>query len=292
MIHSIQVLATHTTVVGLVVLVMGAGAAAWWLRRSGRTDRPYLLVFAALASLAVIVAVTLIRDRPTFNPGQLLHWSASGWQRISYDPLGNTENILNGVLFIPAGLTWTLLLHRPLRVLIGLMGLSLLVECLQAVISAGANDVADLITNSVGAGLGVVAGAGLLWLRSGGEARSRRWQLGWTAVAVVVGLVAVAVLLQAGAAYRQSALERELAGRFTGTSLEQYQQWEAEDRLQQEVFGVSSTFPDGALHLDHAVRLRYPASFFGLRRCVFVEWRPGTVRTTRGSGAECTDFLG
>ena len=40
------------------------------------------------------------------------------------------------------------------------------------------------------------------------------------------------------------------------------------------------------------VKVRYPAPFFGLHRCVFVIWTPTAVEFELGSGDACTDFLG
>lgn len=48
--------------------------------------------------------------------------------------------------------------RQAAAVLAALVGLSFLVECLQAVSGAGLNDVVDLVTNSMGAALGVLAG--------------------------------------------------------------------------------------------------------------------------------------
>lgn len=291
-IHAIQVLATNITVLALVVLLLVAAGVAWWLRRTGRSDRPYALLFAAFASLALIIAVTLVRDRPAFTPEHLFSWSTSGWQRISYDPWNNVENLLNVVLFIPAGVAWTLLTGKPWRVLVALLGGAFLVECLQAVTAAGANDVADLVTNGLGGAVGVLAGTVVRWLVQGRRSRPSGRQAALAAgCAVAVAAAAVAGLL-VGAEHRQAALEQEVNALFAGTSLELYRDWEAEDLVTHEVFGAASVFADGTRHLDDAVRVRYPASFFGLRRCVFVEWTPGDVEIYRGAGAECTEFIG
>ena len=50
--------------------------------------------------------------------------------------------------------------------------------------------------------------------------------------------------------------------------------------------------PDGTQYSPDAVKVRYPAPFFGLHRCVFVIWTPTAVEFQLGSGDACTDFLG
>ncbi|MBB1246683.1 VanZ family protein [Streptomyces durbertensis] len=295
MFHTIWFLSMDGVVLPLLVLTLMSAGATWLIRRRGASDRHGGLVFAGLVSVSLILSVTLFRDgRLTFTPEQLLHWSVSGWQRVSYDPFSSIEVLLNVALFVPAGLCWTLLARRPLRVMAALVGLSFLIECLQAVTGLGANDVSDLIANSVGGALGVLAGSLILWLRgrAGGSLRLSRsgTALAAGSVAALVAAAVAGVLL--GAEHRQASLERELNGRFAGTSLETYAAWEADDRLYEEVFAAASAFADGTRHRGDDVRVRYPASFFGLPRCVFVDWAPGDVAVHRGSGEECSAFMG
>ncbi|GAB3119588.1 hypothetical protein GCM10027160_33910 [Streptomyces calidiresistens] len=292
--HTVWSLSAEGVVVPLLILLTVTGSATWaWTRRSeGKRDR--LLLHAAVASLSMIVAVTLFRGSPGFSPGELFTWSTTGWDRISGDPFTSTEILMNAALFIPAGLLWTLLTGKPLHVLIAIPFLSFLVECLQAVTGTGANDVADLISNSAGGALGVLAGSLAPRLRprdaEGRPRRSRRRKV-WVTASLSLLAAATVTSVFVGAERRSAALEAELTAHFAGTDLETYRAWEAEDLLYEKVFAAASVFTDGARHLDETARVRYPASFFGLRRCVFVDWTPDGVTTTKGAGSECTHLF-
>ncbi|MFE7457441.1 VanZ family protein [Streptomyces sp. NPDC057554] len=299
MVHTVWSLSAEGVVLPLLVLTLASAGVAWAVRRRGAGHRWHGrhggLVFAAFASVGLILSVALFREgSPGFAPRQLLHWSANGWQRISYDPFSSTEVLLNVALFVPAAFFWTLLTGRPPRVLVAMAGLSFLVECLQAVTGLGANDVADLIANSAGGALGVLAGSFVWWLRrrADGALRHSRRQTVLTlgGAAVLVAAAVAGVFL--GAEQRQASLERELHSRFAGTGLETYAAWEADDSLHEEVFDAVAVLADGIRHREDGVRVRYPASFLGLPRCVFVEWAPGDVAVHRGFGRECSVFMG
>lgn len=303
--HVVGFMASTGAGPALLVLLAGSGVVTWWLRRAGRSERPFALLFAAVASLAAVIVMTLLRESVELllavasgdvglpAPGQVLDWTGDGWERISYHPF-SIQVLLNVALFVPAGATWTLMTGRPLRVLAGLLGLTFLVECLQAVTGLGANDVADLLANGVGAGLGVLAGTlgWVLWPGPSGRPRpSRRRAIVVAAAVVALGLV-TALGLQWGAQHRQDSLGAELRDRFHGASLQQYRTWEAEDRLTEEVFDAGPVFSDGARVEEGAVLVRWPASFLGVRRCVLVEWTPGAADVRPASGHRCTEFLG
>jgi hypothetical protein len=108
--NDVSSIAASKAVPALAGLLVLAAGAAWWIsRRPRRIARPTLAWFAGFASVAVIVAVTLFRDGlPTrFNAGGLAHWSTAGLRLLSRDPLGSSQFMLNVVLFVPAGMTWT-----------------------------------------------------------------------------------------------------------------------------------------------------------------------------------------
>ncbi|MHC5903949.1 VanZ family protein [Streptomyces sp. S6] len=281
MIHTVWSLSGEGVLIPLSVWVPASAVAVWLTRHRGRHP---VLLFAAYVSVGLILSVTLFREGElAFSPRGLLHWSSSGWRRVSYDPFSDTEVLLNTALFVPAGLVWTLLTGRPVRVLAALSGLSLLIECVQAVTGLGANDVADLLANSAGAVLGVVAGKAVRRPR-----RPKRVML-----AAVAGATLLVGSLFVGANHRQASLERELSDRFTGTDLATYTTWEADDRLYDQVFHAASVLADGARHRGgDDVQVRYPASFFGLSRCVFVEWTRDGATVRRGAGEECAVFMG
>jgi hypothetical protein len=111
----------------------------------------------------------------------------------------------------------------------------------------------------------------------------------------VVLIVAAATLVFSGvtegASARQARLEHELLRLYGSSSFQQFKRWERADRLPQEVFARTSVSSDGAHYGARTVTIRYPASFFGLRRCVFATWEAQAFAVRRGSGRACTAFL-
>lgn len=141
----------------LAVLLVAAAVLAWWFRRSGRTDQAFGALFASLASICFIVAVTLLRSGwpQQFSVGRVTDWSTAGFERLRSDPFGSSQFILNFVLFVPAGVAWTSMTRRPAMVAAALVGVSILIESVQAITGLGAPDFADLLANSIGAIVGV-----------------------------------------------------------------------------------------------------------------------------------------
>ena len=250
--------------------------------------------------ILLIVEATLFRTGfgSSFSPGGAFQWSADGWSRISYNPWSD-QVLLNVLLFAPAGFAWTLARRRPYVVWLGLTGLSLLIELTQGVTGVGASDVADLIANSVGAAVGATAawGVALFVAARRGARPGRRAVL--TRAALLVGAATVLVVsVTVGADRRQARLVTELESLYRTSSFEQFMGWEsAEERgknllLTKNVFDKTSVRSDGTHYGDRSVSIRYPASFFGIHRCVFAIWAPGSFSVRRGSGSACTTFIG
>ena len=278
----------------LVVLLVAMSVLTWWLRRSGRTDQAVGALLASLASVSLIVAVTLLRGGwpQGISLGRVTDWSTTGLERTRSDPLGSSQFILNVVLFVPAGLAWTWMTRRPAAVAAALVGVSVLVESVQAIAGLGAPDVADLLANSIGALLGVWVAVLLARVRprADGALSPRRKAL--VAVAVLaLGAVALALVL-VGADRHQQSLRRELQATFAGTTKADVDRWNADGAMLHVVFDAVSVFADGSQYTPDEVTVRYPASFFGLPRCVFVIWTSTAVEFKLASGDACTDFLG
>lgn len=276
----------------LVVLLLVSALIAWWLGHSRRSQRGFVAWFAGFASIALIVSVTLFRDglASGFRLAGIADWSSDGLERLSRDPLGDSQFLLNIVLFVPAGLVWTWVVKRPLAVLLSLVGVSLLIEGLQGVTGAGVTDIADLVANGTGAALGV----GLATLvgavvRSRGTAFSSRTLT--LAGAATSALVVVAVSgWFIGASQRQQSVEDELQRRFADTTTDDVDALLAEDP--ELLWSAVSVRSDGSRHLDDIIEVRYPATFFSLQRCVFVTWTKTSVTFKKASGDDCTAFLG
>jgi hypothetical protein len=177
-------------------------------------------------------------------------------------------------------------------VLTGLVATALLVECAQAVLRVGAADVADLLANSVGAAIGVAVGAGVLLARPHPRiARPTRRRLACTAAVCAACAVLLVVGVHLGADRRQADVQQQAATRFAGTTLGDYRAWERADALFERVFDALSAFSDGASDGGDVVQVRYPASFFGVDRCVFVAWVAEAVTVRPAAGTECSEFV-
>lgn len=276
----------------LALLLLASAVASWWLgRRSRPVDRSATTWFAALASTAIVLAVTLLRDGAptTLRLGGLTDWSSDGWRLLSTDPLGSSQFALNVVLFIPAGLAWTLLLRRALAAWLALAGLSVAIEVVQAVTYVGAPDIADAVANSIGAGLGVIAAVTVDAFTSRHlERPTRRARI---AMAVAVGAVVLLAVPAwfVGASRHQQSVEAELRAAFEGTDRATVEALLDSDP--EEVFGATGEWADGTRRSDLALEIRYPASFFGLQRCVVARWDATSVEFRRASGGACTEFI-
>jgi hypothetical protein len=276
------------------VLVLAAAVLTWCLRRSGRTDQASGALFASLASVSLVVAVTLLRSGPPqqISPGRVADWSTTGLEQLRSNPFGSSQFILNVVLFVPAGIAWTWMTRRPAVVAAALAGVSVLIESVQAITGLGAPDVADLLANSVGALVGVCAAALIARVRLRAEGTLSPRKQAMAAVAVVVLPAVGLALVLVGADRHQHSLRRELQTAFAGTTKADIDRWNADGTMLQEVFDAVSVFADGTQYSPDDVTVRFPAPFFGLHRCVFVIWTRTAVEFELGSGDACTDFLG
>lgn len=290
--NDVSSLAASNALVALAVFLAAALLGARWLHRSDRFERRSTgLWFAGLASLALIIAVTLFRDGlpTTIRLGNLGEWSADGLRQLSRDPFGSSQFVLNIVLFVPAGAAWTVISRRPVLSWLALSGLSLFIESIQAVTGAGANDVADLAANSLGAAVGAAIVAAF-WAICGNRnidlsGRSRRLLL--------AGVAATALALLAGwfigASNRQQKVEDVLRSKFADTDRSDIEALLDSDPS--AVFGASTDYADGTRYSGDTIEIRYPATFFSLRRCVFAVWDSEGVEFRKASGHDCTDFI-
>lgn len=290
----------------LIPLVAALAGAGWAARRLHRRypGRGLPLWFAGCAAIAVILVATLLREAAGVAaslpggaladwPGIQLRWSPDGWDRLSYDTFGSSQTLLNTVLFVPAGLLWTLLVRRALVTAAALAGLSLAIELLQGITALGVPDVADLVANSAGAVLGAILGAAALVvtaLRAGERRRARRIGARLT---LTLALLALAgwFLVGIGAKHRMDSLVAELTHRYAGTTLERYRDWERADQLSERVFYAGSVPTDGGRTGPGEAVVRFPASFFGVTQCAFVVWSPEGVEVRAVHGTTCTGLL-
>lgn len=289
--NDVSSIAASSTLVVLAALVVAAAFGAWWCDRHLRLVEGSLVGwFAGFTSVALIVSVTLFREGlpGVFDVGGLGDWSSDGLRRLSRDPLGSSQFVLNIVLFIPAGLAWTWVTKRPFVTLGVLSATSVVIESIQAVTGAGANDVADLVANSIGAavGAGFVGMINVVFARGVRLSRRSQWFVGVSAAVVAMASVAGCYV---GASSRQQNVEDALRAEFEGTD-----RADIEMRLDLDpdgVFGALSDFADGTRYSEDRIEIRYPATFFSLHRCVYAVWDSNGVEFKKASGHACTDFI-
>lgn len=123
--------------------------------------RPWWQVASAFASVAGILAVTLVTRARQLSP-----WNRGAW---ATDWLHDGELwrhalaldhgwLLNVALFVPAGALLTYVTRRPMLTFAGLVVGSVVIEFVQRRYGLGVADPADLVANTIGAGIGVCAG--------------------------------------------------------------------------------------------------------------------------------------
>jgi len=170
-------------VAGLFALVIGLAVGRWMGPLAG------VAWFGLLWSLAVIAVVTLVPTRdglgyiPADQHATTCSWDIGGPAPGGFWIFGGGQQLLNTLLFVPAGVFLVLALSRwragwvliPLG-LAALAAYSLGVEEIQLHVARidRACDVTDIIDNVSGAVIGVVVGLALLPLARPWRARNRR----------------------------------------------------------------------------------------------------------------------
>lgn len=283
------------TTISLITSAVIAGPLA------NRMERSWLGTFLALASLFEIIVITLaVREGALFHPGldglplsDRVGWWRNGWEASRVIDPANSEWLLNVVLFVPAGLAWTAVTRNAPLTLVWLAMLSFLIETVQSITGAGAPDPADLVANSTGALIGVVLGA--LWVLANGrgEGISPRGVLVGSigVVAVVVGLF---VTVQVLADRRIDKLDRELHTQFDSATRSIIGSGEDSGATFQEFMAMTSVRPDSIVYSDdnRVADVRYAIEYFGVHRCVFVQFSADGTTFRREGGTTCTRARG
>jgi hypothetical protein len=123
---------------------------------------------------------------------------------------------------------------------------------------------------------------------------------------VVVGLVVLAItsltVVLVGADRHQARIRDELEQALRDTTYVDVvavlrgdsERLEAGARFSdsEQIFSAASVRADGFNYADDRIELRWPAIYFGFRRCVYVIWQPRSVDFRNVSGSACTDFIG
>jgi hypothetical protein len=196
---------------------------------------------------------------------------------------------------------------RALRSLAGLVALAMVVESVQGIAGLGAPDITDVAANSIGAAIGVAATTLLVAvLHRAGVAPARERPDSRRSAIVVVPLVlamitSLAVVL-VGADRHQARIRNELEQALGDTTYDDIdavlrgdpEQLEPDARFSdgEQIFSAASVRADGFNYAEDRIELRWPATYFGFRRCVYVVWQPRSIQFRNVSGSACTDFIG
>lgn len=250
-----------------------------------------ILFFLSAASFGVILLGT-IRELPTgLYLDRLGNW---GGERLVIGRL-EQDMMLNIALFVPFGLAATLFSRKPARVIAMAAATSFGVEVAQGLFGIGANDITDLVLNTLGAAIGAfVASIGLV-IKDSVVARRLDTRRLFRLVIVAVIAVGVSLGLSIGGAtaIQHSAADR-LAEKFAGMNLADYvNNEEATDAKLQEWwydYGMprnDTYYPDSG-----NVRLRrYTWQFYGTTRCVTARWDADGFAAELGGGLQCAQPL-
>lgn len=274
----------------LIACALICAAVAAYMRCGKRQE--WLDIGRALltaSSLMAIIGVTLFRNEgaPSFSPSGIFEWANGGAERFVNDLGQDSEVTLNVLLFIPAALILTFRYRRPPIIFPSLVTLSLVLELTQGLLGLGNPDVSDVLSNSLGALIGVALASA--WLCG---TRYRNPILVWTASLAIAGIAAGVASAFPLARARQDHVERELRGRFRGTTVSDYRRWDSEGVLTARVFTLNETFSDGASVTENRAEVRFPINTLGLRMCVYGIWSPRGFEVRPASGSPCTTFMG
>lgn len=271
------------------ICVLAAGTTYLFRSRLGTTLRR-VAFFAVLVSAGGILQATVLREAPH---GVCLTCLAQ-WptDRFLTGQLG-TDVALNIALFIPLGLSATLLWQTPVRVIAAAALLSLAIELFQAVTGIGANDLMDLAANTLGATIG--AGTATLTLIIRNWWTTRRLPAARLAklTAATLTLAAAAAALSVGGANAiQTTADQDLHRLFGNTTVHDYTIHEQEWSPRLHAFWQTHGMPtnDGYSNTDIALQ-RFTWTFYWTTRCVTARWDSTGFSTERGQGAQCSARL-
>ncbi|MFT4110099.1 VanZ family protein [Propionicimonas sp.] len=274
---------------GAIILVVAIGLTTALRRRLGTVHRRLLFLLATV-SLGGIVQVTLLRDPP----------NAACWECLTQWPLDRlisgqlgTDTALNIALFLPLGLFATLLWKAPFRVTGAAALLSLVIEIIQPLLGVGANDLADIAANTLGALLGAGLATTALLIRDAITSRQldgRRLAKLAVTIAVTVGL-ALGISI-GGADTIQASGARQLEAMFAGTTVGDYTRDQQTWGPKLEAFWKTNRTPTNDGYSDSHVALqRFTWTFYWTTRCVTAHWDTHGFTTELGSDSQCTQRL-
>ena len=160
----------------VVALLMAGGVWLHDRKRGSKANWKRLILWMLLAGyLSVLVYATLLRGGGDFGHVNLRLFMAwrEAWNHFSVRNWGNV--LLNIALFIPLGMLVPLLFPkcRGVRMILVVIGTTLLIECAQLFVGFSVFDVDDLFTNTLGGLMGWCLLMAVL------SAMKKRWGVGF-----------------------------------------------------------------------------------------------------------------
>lgn len=255
---------------GGAVVLLASVAGAPPIARRLRISRPHAT--ALVLATGLIIATTLTnRSSGWFDVARLVRWEPWRWYEFN-----RLDYLMNIALFVPATMFWTAAVRRPVLVLCAAVLTSVMIEYTQGVFRLGTGDQADVVSNSLGALVGVAIG--WWWMRrhdatdepGGWTHRQLGWAVGGTAAGLLLSLVAIGAEADRRAEEVSGLVEGIVGGATTGDLASV---WRLDDHDAIAHFNTAYGYKADAitrLDDDHRVIVRYPIDFFGAKRCVFL----------------------
>jgi hypothetical protein len=282
---------TPSAAISAVIILAVALGLTLAIRGRLETASRRVVFFLAAVSFGGILQMTILREPPS---GACLD-CLSYWprDRLLSGQLG-LDTALNIALFVPLGLFATLLWKAPFRVTGVAAVVSLAIEITQPLLGSGANDLADIAANTLGAFLGAGLATTILLIRDTITTKhldvSRLVKL---AVAITVTISLAIGLSVGGANAIQASGAQQLNTMFAGTTLTDYTREEAAWAPKIAAFWKANRTPASDAYGDSQVALqRFTWTFYWTTRCVTARWDKDGFTTEFGSGNQCTDRLG
>lgn len=274
---------------GAIILVVVVGLTLALRHRLPTVPRRLLFLLATL-SLGGILQVTLLRDPPSVACVDCLtRWPLG---RLISGQLG-MDTVLNIALFVPLGLFASLLWKAPFRVTGAAALLSLVIELIQPLLGVGANDLADIAANTLGALLGAGLGTAILLIRD--TLVSRHLDLRRLAKLAITIIITVGLALGlsiGGANTIQASGSEQLDTMFAGTTLADYKRDEQAWAAKLEAFWKENRTPTNDAYSNNNVALqRFTWTFYWTTRCVTARWDKHGFTTETGDGSQCARRL-
>lgn len=274
---------------GGAVVLLASVAGAPPIARRLRISRPHAT--ALVLATGLIIATTLTnRSSGWFDVARLVRWEPWRWYEFN-----RLDYLMNIALFVPATGFWTAAVRRPALVLCAAALTSVMIEYTQGVFRLGTGDQADVVSNSLGALVGVTIG--WWWMRRHGRTdEPGGWthrQLGWAAAGTAAGVALSLMAISAEADRRAeevSGLVDEIVGGATTGDLAAV--WSLDDDEAIAHFNTAYGYHADAiarLDDDHRVIVRYPIDFFGAKRCVFLVVDDDGTDVTTDRGDRCEE---